>query len=256
MYEAHALFLQPDGEDVRVWRYMDFTKFVSLIDSQCLYFARADKLGDPFEGSWPKMNMAVIEAEYQHLLSLLRPEHLPRYIAGRELIKHSLDGRPQYYAINCWHMNEHESAAMWNIYLKSDTGIAIQSTYKKLRDAIIGDERVYLGLVKYIDYEREQIEVANNLFSPFLFKRKSFEHEKEVRALIEKSPTECNDIGVYQDTIVNGVKIRVDIEMLIENIYVSPSAPEWFSELVRTVVKRYGYNFNVKQSKLDEQALF
>ncbi len=255
MYEAHDLFLQPESEDVRVWRYMDFTKLVSLIDSRCLYFARADKLGDPFEGSWPKMNVVAREAEYQHLLSRLLPEHLPIYKEGIDSLKRYRRWR-HCYAINCWHMNEHESAAMWNIYLKSDTGIAIQSTYKKLRDAIIADERVYLGLVNYIDYEHEQIEVADNYFSPFLFKRKSFEHEKEVRALIERSPTEWNDIDGYQDTIANGVKIGVDIEMLIENIYVSPSAPEWFSELVRTVVDRYGCNFNVKQSKLDEQALF
>ena len=35
-------------------------------------------------------------------------------------------------AVNCWHINEHESAAMWDLYLKSNEGIAIQSTYQKL----------------------------------------------------------------------------------------------------------------------------
>jgi len=36
-----------------------FTKFVSLIDSRRLYFTRADKFDDPFEGSWPKMNVVA-----------------------------------------------------------------------------------------------------------------------------------------------------------------------------------------------------
>ena len=61
MYEANPIFVQPEGEDDRVWRYMDFTKFVSFIESRCLYFARADKLGDPFEGSLPKMTVAARE---------------------------------------------------------------------------------------------------------------------------------------------------------------------------------------------------
>ena len=59
MYEAHPTFVQPESEDVRVWRYMDFTKFVSFIDSRTLYFTRADKFGDAFEGSWPKMNVCA-----------------------------------------------------------------------------------------------------------------------------------------------------------------------------------------------------
>jgi hypothetical protein len=39
-----------------IWRYMDFTKFVSLLDRSALFFARADKFKDQFEGSWTKKN--------------------------------------------------------------------------------------------------------------------------------------------------------------------------------------------------------
>ena len=53
VYEAHPTCVQPENETVKVWRYMDFTKLISLIDSQCLFFTRADKFDDPFEGSWP-----------------------------------------------------------------------------------------------------------------------------------------------------------------------------------------------------------
>ena len=40
-------------DDTVLWRYMDFTKFVSLLEKSALFFPRADKLGDPFEGYWP-----------------------------------------------------------------------------------------------------------------------------------------------------------------------------------------------------------
>ena len=58
MYEEHPEFHSPPSEAV-LWRYMDFTKFVSLLDRQALFFARSDKLGDPFEGSFPRGNLKV-----------------------------------------------------------------------------------------------------------------------------------------------------------------------------------------------------
>jgi hypothetical protein len=34
-----------------LWRYMDFAKFVAMLKDRALYFARADMLGDQFEGA-------------------------------------------------------------------------------------------------------------------------------------------------------------------------------------------------------------
>ena len=36
------------------------------------------------------------------------------------------------FLVNSWHMNEYESAAMWDIYSTRDFGIAIRSTIKRL----------------------------------------------------------------------------------------------------------------------------
>ena len=158
--------------------------------------------------------------------------------------------------VNCWHMNEHESAAMWKLYLKSDEGIAVQSTYNKLRSSISDDENVNLGVVKYIDYETEWIDGRVNLLTPFVHKRKSFEHEREVRAVVTKWPNIEGTIDSNHETIGNGLKIKVDIEHLIEQIYIAPSTPDWFSDMVRALILRYGYAFNVVQSKLSEQPIF
>ncbi|HKV94226.1 MAG TPA: hypothetical protein VJW20_16885 [Candidatus Angelobacter sp.] len=233
---------------------MDFSKLVSLLDSRCLYFARADKLGDPFEGSWPQLN--------------IRPRQSSD---GREIqpIGHT-DIRKmwtKYVAINCWHINDHESAAMWKLYLQSNEGIAVQSSYKTLRDAIIDDEIVYLGVVKYIDYETHFLEppglallgdpFATNL-NPFIHKRKSFEHEREARALVLKLPIGKGhwDVKYGEETINHGLKVKVDLKQLVERVYVAPTAPEWFADLVRAVIKKYGYEFEVVHSKLDEQPVY
>jgi hypothetical protein len=144
---------------------------------------------------------------------------------------------------------------MWKLYLKSDEGIAIQSTYKKLRDAVIDDEKFFLGVVKYIDYESEWID-ARNLLSPLVHKRKNFEHEREVRAVVTKLPTEVSGFDFTQETIARGLQLRVDLERLIENIYVAPSASDWLSGLVSDVVKQYGHTFSVVHSRLTEQPVF
>ncbi len=252
MYEAHPIFVQPDNEHIKVWRYMDFTQLVSLFDSRHLFFTRADKFEDPFEGSWPRINV---------LARQLIPDNTP--VEGRESFAKVMASMgeinkkwPKYNAINCWHMNEHESAAMWKLYLKSDEGVAVQSTYHKLRSAITDDEKVFVGVVKYIDYETEAIN-AGNLLSPFVHKRKSFEHEREVRAVVTKWPI-GGDKGMdfSQEPIGQGLTIKVDVERLIELIYVAPSSPAWFADLVRAVVQRYGYSFPVVHSKLDEQPVF
>jgi len=234
---------------------MDFTKFVSLLDSRCLFFSRADKFEDPFEGAWPRKNILV---HGQH-----------------PLIKETIKSLPRHHAINCWHMNEHESAAMWKLYTKSNEGIAVQSTYKKFRGAIIDIKGVFVGIVKYIDYTTGSID-AQNLLNAFVHKRKSFEHECEARAVVWWPPylawldqigwkpmdgpmpiPSLSDIDDSNETIDAGLNIKVNIEALIEHIYVAPNSPAWFADLVKAVLKQYKYdNIPVVHSKLDEKPIW
>src|SRR4051794_26367131 len=57
MYRPHQFFTPPANLSVKIWRYIDFTKFVDLISRKALYFPDATKLGDPFEGSFPQANL-------------------------------------------------------------------------------------------------------------------------------------------------------------------------------------------------------
>lgn len=251
MFTLHPEFIQPANEDIKIWRHLDFTKLLSLIDSRQLYFSRADKFDDPFEGSWPRLN---VEAR----------KYIPESISdevGRNKYEAAVNTLPEIFknwrrciAINCWHANEHESVAMWKLYLKSNEGIAIQSTYKKFKNCILDAENVYIGKVKYIDYEIDVIN-ANNILSPFNHKRKSFEHEKEIRGLIIRWPKE-EPFSFTKDTIDDGLTISVNLEMLIEKIYISPYAPARFKDLVGGVIKRYGYGFEIVQSELNKDPLF
>ncbi len=51
--------------------------------------------------------------------------------------------------INSWHYNEYESAAMWDLYSQANAGIAVQSTYRKLRDSFQNntDDTIWIGKI-------------------------------------------------------------------------------------------------------------
>ena len=48
--EFHEYMVKPD-EEQKVWRYLDFTKFLSLLDKNALFFSRIDRLTDKYEGA-------------------------------------------------------------------------------------------------------------------------------------------------------------------------------------------------------------
>ena len=207
---------------------MDFTKFVSMLENHGLFFAAADKLGDPFEGS-------ISAANWQSRKDFLRAIKATDEFSE----KHNKD-KAEFYKrnrksvlINSWHMNEYESAAMWKLYTQSNESIGVQSTFELLRRCLDGN--IQIGEVEYIDFERDVIPESHALY-PFMHKMKSFEHERELRALIWETGLQRVDEGVWA---------RVDLQLLIQNIYVAPSSPTWFCELVSKLVKRYDLHFNV-----------
>ena len=52
------------------------------------------------------------------------------------------------------------------------------------------------------------------------------------------------------------VSLEVDLQLLIERIYVSPYAASWFAELVRKVVRRYSLSCAVEPSLLSRDPVF
>lgn len=222
----YTLFMPPVNLDVRVWRYMDFTKFISLLENRGLFLPRIVDLNDAFEGSFARGNEKLRPLVYRHIRNQFG-------LAAGELMKRLRS----WVAASCWHINDQESAGMWKLYTKTNEAVCIQSTFRKLRDALGSGARV--GLVRYVDYEKEWIPESNPL-APFLYKRKSFEHEHEVRALVPlgnlnelqrtTGATKIPSIGIWHQT---------ELTNLIEKVYVAPDAPHWFFELVRKVTERY-----------------
>jgi hypothetical protein len=233
-------FPPPPDLDAPIWRYMDFTKFLSMLENQELFFSRVDCLGDPFEGSIPVANL--IER------TRIRGEEFPS-------IPHAIDEamadwlRPRTF-VNCWHLNKYESAAMWKLYSSTDYSIAVRSTFRKLRDCL--DQECFVGMITYKDYF-VQVVPGGNTFRPFMHKQVSYSHEQEVRALVQRAPMRGMTYDFEAPAIEAGIIKSVDLEKLILSIYVGPFCPAWYGKLVRRVVERYGLKVHVTDSFLDRR---
>jgi hypothetical protein len=246
MYVEHPVFQNPENEDAKIWRYMDLPKLLSLVDKKSLFLARADKLGDPFEGSYSKWNIVlrpmVYPKEVQQVLPILSD-------FSKRLLRSTV--------VNSWHISEFESAALWKLYLKSDEGVSVQSTFRRLRDSLSGmpDTHVFIGKVEYIDYNTDWLPEGNMLY-PFVHKRKSFEHERELRAVVQKYPASGAGLNSSTEVFQDGLYVPVDLQVLIERIYVSPSSTDWFFDLVKSVVSKYGPTKEVVRSSLSEGPVY
>ena len=143
---------------------------------------------------------------------------------------------------------------MWKLYSKPEESVAIQSRVGRLGYSFNNvRQNVIIGSVNYIDYDMVETLIDDHLM-PFFYKRKSFEHEKELRAIISNIP---NDKGTDNSLIESpGFNLPVDIESLIEEVYVSPSSSKWFRQLVKSVTKKFGVELEIQNSRLDETPVY
>lgn len=225
---------EPKNKDSKLWRYMDFTKFVSLIDKKGLFFAQSDKFDDLFEGSYSYVNK-----KYRDTIQKQIAKYKNTDIADISTMIKNIRKR---VFINCWHMNEIESAAMWKLYSKTNESVCIQTTFKKLKNNF--EDNINIGMVQYVDYNTNWIPESDPL-APFFFKRLSFSHEQEVRLL------------VYDEKIDKpGVTIPIDIQKTVERIFISPEAPKWFRDLTESILKLYKLKIDVIKSSLELEPFF
>jgi hypothetical protein len=96
-------------------------------------------------------------------------------------------------------------------------------------------------MVRYVDYEIDWIPESNAL-APFLYKRKSFEHEHEVRALIPPANIAAALEGKTPVAAQSGKWVTFDIAKTVERVFIAPDAPDWFLHLVQQVTARYEQN--------------
>lgn len=251
MFEVNpTVFVPPANLDAPIWRYMDFTQFVFMLEKQCLHFTPPDRFSDPFEGTLPKRVRERLRANKR---SASTNRASGNVLSGLFSFIEYEEAR-RVFCVNCWHASQHESAAMWKMYLKSEEGIAIKSSYSRLKQAFdkTGSTHVSAGMVKYIDFDNDDIE-GDHLYIGIMHKRRSFEYERELRVVAYDDSTtmERYTLDTIRDhPFPNGRDVPVDLNALVDAVYVSPVRQPWFKSLIESVMKRYKCKAPVLQSSL------
>ena len=229
-------------DDALLWRYLDLPKFLHLIQTGKIHFARLKDFDDPYEGYPSIMKYLALQqgADRQKTIS-----------------------RRLNVVVNCWCWSELESPAMWALYGKNNNGIAVLTTYRKLVSVM--PNSVFVGFVHYLDFfdPREYVDrldefvdnyetVESHHLRPVLYKRQEFSHEEEVRAF-------STDFLLEQESdkrvamAHNGWTLEIDPIQLIDSIYIQPKASPLLVENVELVVAKYGYRIPIMLSDLDKK---
>ena len=111
-YEFHANLRTPPNDTV-LWRYMDFAKFIQMMESKSLWFTRLDQLEDPLEGGHT-------DAELKRIRKNVEKKR------ARELIGMFRIARKELY-VNCWRSGSTESLAMWSISMGRVVGLLLSN---------------------------------------------------------------------------------------------------------------------------------
>jgi hypothetical protein len=246
---------RPQNRNALIWRYMDLTKYLYFIIRRSLFFVRADKLDDPFEGSFPIPDKQKKDIFLGNLASgehPIPPELLEKMRADDAKITQNM--RKDNF-LNCWHLADHESMAMWKVYGEQNKAIAIQSTYERLHNAV--SQYVTLGLVEYIDYEKGTMFEGKQYGAAHLFfKRKAFEFERELRATMGRWKPGVLDPNKQYDEQEVGWDYLIDPSTIVERVVVSPRMPEWIYSLTVELTHRLGFTFPIERSGLDATPVF
>jgi len=281
-YESHPLIDTPPDDTV-VWRFLDFPKFVSLLETSRLVLARADRFDDPREGEFT-------DAELRHLDGLQHQSDAHR--SGAERVTASFDKTRRQCFVNCWYGKTNvESTPMWKLYAPGAGGIAVKSSIGAIKRALGPANRpIHIGRVRYLDWTRESAWTLD-VFNMLLRKHSGYEHESEVRLLIwdpdSGSPAaslrvtrianemadrlrpqgwDCsgNELRrICEDAVFSSVEresialtpttvsVEIDMESLVEELVVGPDQSNWVVDLVRQLVNcRYHLPKEVRRSGL------
>lgn len=237
----------------RLWRYMDLAKFVSLLSTRKLYFARLDHFSDKYEGAlcsrlgYAKFNeqdyftrtiMAKADLRREGKESPTEEEIEERRRKSREEYDNNRILNRKLAFVCCWNENEYESEALWRLYAKDmKCGVAIQTNFFRLYNALDPYANANIQRVQYVNFD-------SNFYAhsfPEWYKRKSLEYENEVRAVIRNYKKDYIEYEKY---------VNVNLDLLIENVVTSPEADFWFTDLVKELCRKYKVYCNVKSSEI------
>jgi len=224
--------------DTKIYRIFSIEHFKDLLKSKELVLVNpAKKLDDPFENFFLKTEVVLPDG-----------------------IKTKLDDLQNKWYVQCWTYKK-ESDALWRIYSPCKNGVRVSTTARKLFDSIYNENedlpflRYFVGNVNYIP--QKEIEDfltgssfwdiaaggSNNNFAKLLcIKRPEFDHEEEVRILVNDINGNIGDGELY--------RIPFEIENVFDDVCLDPRYNDVEYKKIKKEIEDLGCNLPISQSQL------
>jgi hypothetical protein len=242
-------------DELAIWRYMDLPRFVSMLATRGLWFAKAATLrDDPYEGFCkaicletppPDDGPKCIREETTEGINVISLRQMIARLS--QLSAAYFENARDHLYVNSWCLGESESMAMWQIYGAFGFGVAVKSSVGRFHRSAMFDvdsSHYDFGKVTYHDELESALAIQRDLRGPIpvpgpklrgeilklgFHKRCCFRYENEWRA------------ALYQDhrPDIGGINQRFDLEQLISAVYVGPRAEDFFFDVVSSIMDKF-----------------
>jgi len=226
-------FWYPDEGDLTdtAWRYMDLAKFISILQTGSLWFSHHSNFEDPYDGRYSEITAEEIRSDYDEL--------------GLD-ISDTADGDRTFGTenyVSCWNIKEEQSVALWKMYFEGDVGVAIKTTKEDLISSVppeLGLAHKFSLVSGEVVYRKVDDE-PRGYYGPIFSKRPIFDFENEFRMVYSTFNSQLSN---------NGISVPVNVESLIDEVYVHPMSGSYVKGIVEDLGDKYDFDFDVKKSSL------
>lgn len=216
---------------------MRVSRFEEMIAARQIHFASANQFDDRFEGA-----VAV------------QPQDFPidpRY-SDMDPGEKAFAELKRLTKLSCWHIEDHESVAMWKLYSEKGKGVAVTSTPRRLVNALApfklkpeyGAEDLWGGNVIYRNLLEERLNAG--MLDRFFYKHNAYAWEKEFRLAISVRTAEEYGVTVPDD----GIFVETAISDLIEEIYIGPDIVTEELQRITAICNDHGLADRIRISSL------
>jgi hypothetical protein len=189
-----------------LWRYFDIHKFINLLQTKTIRFARMDQFEDPQEGIplsalityAEKLNLNLVQnmSLSQLILDESMFNNIPQPLRTKLKVINAIQ---KTSFLSCWFAGQHESVAMWNLYSNADS-VAVKIPFGQLCSQLNVESNLkisayYAGRVAYQDFKKIYKDpAANSVGKVALRKDTSYSHENEFRFVV-RTNNHHNDVA-------------------------------------------------------------
>jgi hypothetical protein len=247
-------------DDTTIWRYMDLPKFVAMLVSNSLWFAKAARLEDSYEAFCEAVLPEILgDDRSPKCVTSLNAEGVTTLISLPQMLRNLSDrsaayvqNAPECLYVNSWCLAD-ESMAMWEIYGSGGRGVAVKSSvgrYVRAAKFDVRQEQYDFGTVEYDSGPPWMVDLTDGavpgpsvwkkVLASAFHKRTCFAYEQEWRCALYQDPRPDS----------HGCNIIFDLGELIDTVYVGPRADKLFLDIVGSLMEKFRLSGSPQRSAL------